>query len=87
MEILIKADRVEDRYGTSKRSSAGQRVAHSSNWVEGWYENIAPHPIYIKDKYELKKVCEEWSKRTGRVIIPKAFAKRASQGSGLVWNF
>lgn len=87
MEIIIKGANVEDKYGTLKRSQAGQRVARNPNWVEGWYENIAPHPIYIRDKYELKRVCQYWSERTGRNIIPKAFAKRSSQGSGLEWNF
>jgi len=86
MEILIRKD-IEDHYGTSRRSETGKRVARSQNWVEGWYENIAPHPIYIRDKYELKRACQEWSAKTGRVIIPKAFAKRSSQGSGIEWTF
>lgn len=86
MEVLIRTE-VEDKYGTTKRSEAGKRVARSSDWVAGWYENIAPCPIYIRDKYELKKVCQAWSAKTGRVIIPKAFVKRASQGSGIEWNF
>ena len=86
MEVLIRKD-VEDKYGTLKNSEAGRRLCRSSNWVEGWYENIAPHPIYVRDKYELKRVCQEWSNKTGRQIIPKAFAKRASQGNGLEWTF
>jgi hypothetical protein len=87
MEVLVKSGMRDDKYGTFRNSDEGRRVARSSNWVEGWYENIAPHPIYIRDKYELKRVCQEWSAKTGRVIIPRAFAKRASQGSGLEWNF
>lgn len=86
MEILIKKG-AQDEFGTLKRSEAGQRVARSKDWVAGWYENIAPHPIYIRDKYELKKVCQYWSDKTGRTIIPRAFAKRSSQGSGLEWTF
>ena len=86
MEVLIRKE-VQDEYGTLKRSEAGRRVARSGDWVCGWYENIAPHPIYIRDKYELKRVCQEWSHKTGRNIIPKAFSKRASQGSGLEWTF
>jgi hypothetical protein len=86
MEVLIRKE-VDDPYGTLRRSEAGRSIARSSNWVAGWYENIAPTPVYIRDKYELKKVCQYWSSKTGRNIIPKAFAKRSSQGSGLEWNF
>lgn len=87
MEIIIKGDKVEDKYGTLKRSEAGRRVARSADWVQGWWENIAPHPIYIRDKYELKKVCQEQSAKTGRTIIPRAFAKRTSQGNEIEWSF
>lgn len=76
-----------DQYGTSRHSVEGKRVARKANWIEGWWENIAPEPIYIRDKAHLKQVCLEQSKRTGRTIIPKAFCKPASQGRGIEWSY
>ena len=87
MEIVIKSGMRDDRYGTCKSSPEGRRLAGKQNWVEGWWENIAAEPIYIRDKYHLKQVCEAESKRTGRIIIPKAFMKPASQGKGYEWSF
>lgn len=79
--------RETDPYGTLRSTPQGKATQRKQNWVEGWWENIAPEPIYIKDKYHLKQVCLEQEKRTGRKLIPKAFAKPSSQGKGLEWNF
>lgn len=76
-----------DFYGQQKHTVEGARVARSGNWVRGWWENISRTPIFIEDKWHLKKVCEAESKRTGRLIIPKAFMKAKSQGKGIEWNF
>ena len=76
-----------DIYGTCRSSQEGKKVMRSANWVEGWWENIGPQPIFIHDKYHLKQVCEEESRRTGRTIIPKAFTKSKSQGKGIEWSF
>lgn len=87
MEIIVKKGMDGDRYGTFKNSEEGRRVGRQGNWIEGWWENISDRPVYVRDKYELKRICEAESRRTGRVIIPKAFAKRASQGNGVEWSF
>lgn len=76
-----------DFYGQARHSVEGKRVQKQRDWVRGWWEHIGPEPIFIEDKYHLKKVCLAESKRTGRVIIPKAFIKPASQGKGIEWNF
>lgn len=72
---------VGDRYGNYKRSVEGKRVARKSDVVEGWWENITTHPIYIKDKKHLKEVCQKYG------VIPKIFAKPKSQGKGLEWTY
>jgi hypothetical protein len=79
--------RTLDPYGTSKRSVEGKRVARSKDWVRGLWENLGPEPIYIKDKYHLKEVCQQIERKTGKKLIPKAFMKPASQGKGIEWNF
>lgn len=76
-----------DPYGTLKSTPAGKAINRKKNWVEGVWENIAPEPVYIKDKYHLKQVCLEQEKITGRKLIPKAFMKPKSQGSGVEWSF
>lgn len=76
-----------DPYGTSRRSEEGRKVARSANYVEGWWENLGPKPIYIRDKHHLKQVCLDIEKRTGQKLIPKMFMKPKSQGSGVEWSF
>lgn len=78
---------IEDAFGTSKRSSEGRRIKRSPHYVEGWWENISAKPIFIKDRQHLKEVCLAESKRTGRTIIPKMFAKPKSQGKGFEWTY
>jgi len=48
----------------------------TNSWVPGWYENIAPEPIYIRDKRHLFAECEK------RGCLAKAFMKPKSQGMG-----
>lgn len=87
MTINIRIDREgADPMATSKRSVEGRRLSRKTDWVEGWWENIAPQPIYIKDKYHLKEVCKKYSTKD-REIIPKAFIKPKSQGKGYEWSF
>jgi len=76
-----------DVYGNYRGSAEGRATQRKANWVEGWWENIAPNPVYIRDKHHLKQVCEAESRRTGRIIIPKAFMKPKSQGKGYEWSF
>lgn len=76
-----------DPYGNQRRTPEGVRTQRSKDWVQGWWEHIAPQPIYIRDKYELKAACQKWSKITGREFIPKAFMKPKSQGKGFEWSF
>jgi hypothetical protein len=76
-----------DTNGNFKRSEEGRRVARRPDVVEGWWDNISSEPVYIKDKYHLKQVCQEQSRRTGREIIPRMFAKTKSQGKGIEWSF
>lgn len=78
---------IGDRYGQFKNSSEGRRTARRSDPVEGWWENLGPSPIYIENKYHLKKVCEDIEKKTGRKLIPKMFMKCKSQGKGVDWSF
>ena len=78
---------VADPYGTSRHSEAGRLIERKKDWVEGVWECLGPQPIYIKDKYHLKQVCEEIYQRTGRRLIPKAFMKHKSQGKGVEWSF
>lgn len=78
---------IHDPFGTSRRSEEGRKIQRSPNYVEGWWENIAPRPIYIKSKAHLKEVCLAESKRTGRTIIPRMFAKPKSQGKGFEWSY
>lgn len=80
-------DRTIDPYGTSRRSIEGRRVARKNNWVEGYWENIGPKPIYCRTKEDVKAACLAESKRQGRTIIPKSFMKPSSQGKGIEWNF
>lgn len=77
----------DDFFGNYRKSVEGKRVNRNSDFVQGWWENISREPVYIKDKYHLKQVCEAESKRTGRLIIPRIFAKPKSQGQGLEWTF
>lgn len=79
--------KTQDPYGTMRRSVEGRRVARRADWVEGWWENLGPEPIYIKNKEHLKKVCLDIEKKTGKKFVPKAFAKPTSQGKGLEWSF
>ena len=76
-----------DPHGTGRSSPEGKRVQRSKDWVRGYWECLGPKPIFIEDKYHLKRVCEEIEKRTGRKLIPKAFMKSASQGKGVEWSF
>ena len=76
-----------DIYGNYKRSEEGKRTNRKPDYVAGVWENIAPTPIKVADKYELKKACQAESARQGRVIIPKIFMKPKSQGKGIEWNF
>jgi len=78
---------IGDTYGQFKRSEEGKRTARKTDPVEGWWENLGPSPIYIRDKYHLKKVCERIEQETGRRLIPRMFAKAKSQGKGLEWSF
>lgn len=88
MAQLVHLDnRQVDPYASSKRSVEGKRVARKSNWVEGWWENIGPTPIYCTTKEEVKAACIRQGKLTGRVIIPKCFMKAKSQGKGFEWSF
>lgn len=87
MEVLIRQGMRDDPHGNARHSEEGQRLSRKKDWVEGWWDHLGPNPIYIRDKYHLKQVCQELSRRTGRTIIPRAFAKPASQGKGLEWNF
>lgn len=86
MPVVITR-KIEDPFGTSKRSEAGRSVARSNDWVVGWWENIGPTPVYIKSKEHLKQVCLSYGKKTGRTIIPKAFMKASSQGNSITWSF
>lgn len=86
MEILTR-HAVADPYATTKRSSEGKALARQKDWVAGWWECLDEKPIYIRDKYHLKKVCLDIQRRTGKVLIPKAFMKPKSQGKGVEWNF
>ena len=70
-----------DIYGNYKRSEEGKRTNRKSDYVEGYWENIASTPIYIKDKHHLKEECQK------RGVIPKIFAKPKSQGKGVEWSF
>lgn len=70
-----------------KHTSEGRSLSSKRDWVEGWWSNLGPQPIYIKDKHHLKKVCEALSRKTGLTYIPKAFMKPKSQGRGFEWNF
>ncbi len=70
-----------DPHGNWRRSPEGRRIARSKDWVAGWWDNIAPHPIYIRDKQHLKEVCNKYG------VIPKAFMKPKSQGKGTDWNY
>lgn len=81
MIIITSPGMKDDTYGTFRSSVEGKRVSHKKDWVEGWWENIAPEPIYIRDKYHLKEVCNKYN------VIPKAFAKPKSQGKGMEWTF
>ncbi len=76
-----------DVFGNQRSSPEGRRLAGKTNWVEGWWEHIGPQPIYIKDKYHLKQVCQAYGKQIGKEVIPKAFAKPKSQGKGWEWSF
>ena len=76
-----------DPYGTLRSTPSGKATKRKKDWVEGVWENIAPEPIHIKDKYHLKQVCMEQEKITGRKLIPKAFMKPTSQGKGVEWSF
>ena len=76
-----------DTYGNMKKSVEGKRTARSQDWVRGWWEHLGPEPIFIEDKHHLKRVCLDIKKRTGKNLIPKAFAKCSSSGKGLEWNF
>lgn len=29
------------------------------NFIEGWWEHLAPHPIYIRNRKHLREVCRE----------------------------
>ena len=58
---------------------AKPETTHNVNregWIEGWWEHIDSHPIYIRDKQHLFEECRK------RGVMPKAFAHRKSQGSG-----
>lgn len=88
MASRINSLQVEgDFYGQARHSTEGKRTQRKSDWVQGWWEHICPEPIYVNDKYELKKICQAESRRTGRTIIPKAFMKWRSDGKGIAWNF
>lgn len=76
-----------DFFGQAKRSAEGKRTARQNNWVRGWWENIAPEPVFIQDKWHLKAVCQAEGRRTGRTIIPRAFAKAKSNSRGIEWTF
>lgn len=76
-----------DFYGQAKHSIEGKRLARKKDWVSGWWEHIDKEPVFVRDKYELKKICLEVGRREGRTIIPRAFAKVKSDGKGLEWNF
>ena len=87
MAISIQMGVRDDPYGTSKRSEEGRRIKRSSDYVRGWWENLGPEPIFIQDKYHLKRVCQEIERRTGNTFIPKMFMKPRSQGKGFEWSF
>lgn len=76
-----------DVYGQFRSSVEGKRTARKADTVEGWWEDLGPNPIYIRDKYHLKQVCQDIEKRTGKRLIPKMFLKPTSQGKGLEWSF
>lgn len=76
-----------DPYGNQRNTPEGRRVAGQKNWVRGWWEHILPEPVFVEDKYHLKKICQDYSKKVGRDVIPKAFAKPRSQGKGYEWSF
>lgn len=78
---------IGDIYGQFKSSPEGKRTALKRDWVEGWWENLGPNPIYIRDKYHLKKVCQEIESQTGKKLIPKAFMKCSSSRKGAQWTF
>lgn len=78
---------IGDTYGQFKKSEEGKRTARKTDPVAGWWENLGPSPIYIRDKYHLKQVCEHIKKETGNNFIPRMFVKTKSQGKGLEWSF
>ena len=78
---------IGDTYGQFKKSVEGKRAARRTDTVEGWWENLGSEPIYIRDKYHLKKVCQEIENTTGKKLIPKMFMKPTSQGKGVEWSF
>lgn len=86
-QLVHLEGRTPDPYGTSKRSIEGRRVAKKANWVEGWWENIGPEAVYCRTKEDVKAACIAQGKKTGRIIIPKAFMKPTSQGKGFEWSF
>lgn len=79
--------RMDDPHGNARRSDEGKRLNRKKDWVEGWWDHIGPEPIYCRDKYDVKRACEAVSKRLGKLVIPKAFAKPKSQGKGVEWAF
>lgn len=87
MANLVVKQEGGDFCATSRRSVEGKRLAGKKDWVEGWWENLGPQPIYIRDKYHLKQVCNEIERKTGEKLIPKAFMKSKSQGKGVEWTF
>lgn len=76
-----------DHFGQARHTIEGRRTARKSDYVEGWWENVMSYPVFVKDKYELKRICEAEGRRQGRVIIPRIFAKTKSQGRGIEWTF
>lgn len=80
---LIVKGKLQDPYGTHKDSETARQIKRrgGNNWIEGWWENIGPDPIYIKDKAHLKRECQK------RGVIPKAFMKSKSQGKGFEWTY
>ena len=88
MAQLVQLDnRIDDPHGNSRRSTQGKRLARKANWVEGWWDNLGPTPIWVRDKYHLKQICQNIERRTGEKLIPKAFMRTTSQGKGVEWNF
>lgn len=81
--LALKADEL----GQCKSSSEGRATMRQRDWIRGWWEHIGPEPVFIRDKQHLKQVCQAESRRTGRIIIPRAFAKPKSDGRGIEWTF